>query len=398
MEKIPKSMRLHIGIFGRANVGKSSFLNFLVGQDVAIVSSKRGTTTDTVEKTMELLPIGPVVLIDTAGIDDDTDIGNLRVEKTKKVLDRIDFAFLVVEPNIWTRYENDVLNELNKRKVPFLIILNKSDLGVKEDFRDFLKKKELNFIEVSSISVLNRDNVLDDIKRFISSKKEEENRFIINDLIKSGSYVVLVIPIDKEAPKGRIILPQNQVIRELLDGGNFALCVRDIEYPYIFKFLRPDLVVCDSQVVKKINDLTPADIKLTTFSILFSRFKGDFNLFVEGTYRIKDLKPGDRIAVFEGCSHHPIGDDIARVKIPKWLREFVGGDLVIDYFAGLDFPQDLSIYKLAVHCGGCVLTSKTVLRRQYLLKEHNIPITNYGMLISYVNGCFERVIKPIINP
>lgn len=393
MVKTPKSMRLHIGVFGRTNTGKSSFINFLTAQNVSIVSDKPGTTTDTVEKTMELLPFGPVVFIDTAGIDDRTELGKLRIEKTNKAFDRTDLGIILTEADVWGDYEDYIKSELLKRKTEVIVVINKTDIKKpSEDFKNRLKSLGLNFIECSSIKPETRNEALNKIKLFL--KNDESDKKIINDIISKGSTAVLVIPIDKEAPKGRIILPQVQVIRELLDGGNTAVCVRDKEYPELLKTLRPDIVVCDSQAVKFVCENTPSNIKLTTFSILFSRFKGDFKIFVEGAKFVERLRPGDRIAVFEACTHHPIGDDIARVKIPKWLKEKVKGEVKIDYFSGLDFPDDLSVYKMGVHCGGCMINSKNMILRQNFFKEKNIPITNYGMLIAACNGCLERVLTP----
>lgn len=392
-EKTPKSMRLHIGVFGRTNSGKSSFINFITAQNVSIVSSIPGTTTDNVEKSMELLPFGPVLFIDTAGINDKTELGKLRIEKTKKAIDRTDFGIIVVEADVWGSEEEELREEFIKRKTEFIVVINKTDIKKpSESFISELKSKGINYIECSTVSS-DRNEILNRIKQILIKNRNEDKK-IINDLIPSSSFVILVIPIDKEAPKGRIILPQVQVIRELLDGGNIPVCVKETEYPYVLKTLKPELVVCDSQVVKYVCDNTPSNVKLTTFSILFSRFKGDFKSFMEGAYAVNNLKKGDRVAVFEACSHHPIEDDIARVKIPRWLKEKVGGELAIDYFSGLDFPEDITIYKLGVHCGGCMINSKSVILRQNYFKEKNVPLTNYGMLISVCNGCLERVLSP----
>ncbi|MBP7795158.1 MAG: [FeFe] hydrogenase H-cluster maturation GTPase HydF [Elusimicrobiales bacterium] len=388
-------MRLHIGIFGRTNTGKSSFINFLTGQDVSIVSEIRGTTTDTVEKTMELLPIGPVLLIDTAGIDDITDIGVKRVKKTKKVFDRTDFGIIVTESNIWGEWEDMIVDEFRKRETPFICVINKIDMVLPSDkFISMLDEKGIKHISVSSIKKENRDEVLNRIKSFIGTQNNDKT--IINDILPKNSTVVLIIPIDKEAPKGRIILPQVQVLRELLDHSHTAIVTTDNDYERSLSKLaqKPELVVCDSQVVRLMVEKTPHDVKCTTFSILFSRFKGDMLKFARAAAHIELLEDGDRVAILEACSHHPADDDIGRFKIPKWISEKTGKRISFEVFSGRDFPENLKEYKLLIHCGACMVNSKEVLTRQSKAYEFDIPMTNYGMAISAANGCIKRTLEP----
>ena len=397
MLKTPKSLRLHIGIFGRTNVGKSSFLNMAAGQDVAITSPVPGTTTDVVEKTMELLPIGPVVFLDTAGLDDISALGHLRIKKSKRVFGRTDVVILIVEPDRWSEYEDKVVEEARRRSIPLLIIINKTDISApSENFISQMKEKTEGVFLVSSSSIKNRDEYLHAFKRHLIKIVPEDfikPPPIVGDLIPKGGLAIFIVPIDLEAPKGRIILPQVQAIRDVLDHDQAVLVVKEHQYKDTLKKLKapPDIVVCDSQVVKKMVEDTPKNIKCTTFSILFARFKGGLDEMIKGVKAIDSLTPLDRVLVAEACSHHAIEDDIGRVKLPKWLKSYVGGELKIDTVAGKDYPEDLEKYKLIIHCGGCMINTREVLTRIERAKEKNIPITNYGLAIAHIHGYLERV-------
>jgi len=396
MERTPKSMRLHIGIFGRRNVGKSSLLNALTRQQVSIVSDIAGTTTDPVEKPMELLPLGPVLFIDTAGIDDVGALGAERVAKTRKVLDRTDLAVIVAAAGEWGGFEESLLAELKKRRVPVLAVFNKSDLGQPApELEQRLRGEGVRSVQTVAAR---GDGVLALREALIESAPDDflVQEPIIGDLLPEGGLAVLVVPIDKEAPKGRIILPQVQAIRDLLDHGQLSLVVREHELKGALARLnrKPDIVVTDSQAFAKVVADTPRDVKLTSFSILFARFRGDLVEMVRGATAIDQLKPGDRVLVAESCTHHPIGDDIGRVKIPNWLQQRVGGRLEFVTHQGHDFPDDLSSYKLVIHCGACMTNRRAVLNRVARCREAGIPITNYGLTIAYVLGIFERALEP----
>ena len=400
MIKTPKSLRLQIGLFGRMNVGKSSFLNLVAGQDVAITSPVAGTTTDVVEKSMELLPLGPVVFLDTAGMDDTSLLSELRLKKTVKIFDRSDVIVLLVEPNVWTEYENRILEEAHKREIPPIIVVNKIDLeSPANGFIDQITKQCGKVLFCSSIDFVKRDPCLNIFKKYLIEVCPEEFLRpppLIGDLLPAGGLAVMIVPIDLEAPKGRLILPQVQSIRETLDHDASVLVVKEREYAHALNNLKtsPDIVVCDSQVVLKMVADTPASIKCTTFSILFARNKGDLIEMARGAAVIDTLKPSDKVLIAEACSHHAIEDDIGRVKIPRWLRQYVGGDLKIDVYSGRDYPENLREYKLIVHCGGCMLTRREVLARIHKAKEERVPITNYGMCISFSQGVIQRVLSP----
>ena len=400
MDKTPKSLRLQIGLFGRTNVGKSAFLNMVAGQEVAITSTVPGTTTDVVEKTMELLPLGPVVFLDTAGFNDLSTLAQLRMEKTRKVFNRADVILLVVEPDIWNEYEEDILSQAEKNKIPVIIVVNKIDLKYPDDlFIEKIKEKTKIFILCSSMKLENRDNYVNELKRCLMEICPDDflnPPALIGDLLPSGGLAILIVPIDLEAPKGRIILPQVQTIRDALDNDAACLIVKEREYAHLLDNLKnpPDIVVCDSQVVLKMMADTPKNIKCTTFSILFARYKSNLVEAVRNVLIIDKLKSGDKILVAEACSHHPVEDDIGRVKIPRWLRQYVGGDLRIDVCAGRDYPDNLKDYKLIIHCGGCMFTRREVLVRFQQAKEAGIPITNYGVCISFLQGVLERALSP----
>ena len=400
MQSTPKSLRLHIGIFGRTNVGKSSFLNMIAGQDVAITSPVPGTTTDVVEKSMELLPIGPVVFLDTAGIDDCSELSLLRLKRTTNAFDRAESFVLITEPGQWGEYEVQIVQEATARKIPLVIVVNKSDLKKPDDtFITLLKNVSEYIVVCSSIDSNNRDIYVNDFKGQLMAAIPEErlsSPSLIGDLIPSGGLAVLVVPIDLQAPKGRLILPQVQTIRDALDSDAATLVVKEREYAHIYSLLskKPDLVVCDSQIVMKMVADTPPDIPCTTFSILFSRYKGDLCEEVKGAAMIDSLELGDKVLIAEACSHHAAEDDIGRVKIPRWLRQYTGLDLKIDVCSGRDYPENLSEYKLVIHCGACMLTRKEKLVRIQKAKLAGVAVTNYGIAISLLQGVLERVLTP----
>jgi [FeFe] hydrogenase H-cluster maturation GTPase HydF len=400
MNETPKANRLQIALFGRTNVGKSSLLNMIAGQDFAITSPVAGTTTDVVEKTMELLPLGPVVFLDTAGLDDTSRLSELRLKKTEKIFDRADVAFLVTEPDIWTDYEESVLSEAAKRSIPVLVVVNKIDLAPPSpEFTGRLAEKNRPFLAVSSTDETLRESHVAALKhRLIGIAPEGifSSPSLIGDLLPSGGLAVLVVPIDLQAPKGRLILPQVQTIRDALDNDAAALIVKERELSPTLSLLnrRPDIVICDSQAILKVAADVPKDVPCTTFSILFARQKGDLGAMAEGAAAIDTLKPGDKILIAEACSHHPLQDDIGRVKIPRWLRQYLGMDLHADVAAGKDFPENLKNYKLIIHCGSCMLTRREMLNRIHKAKTAGVPITNFGVAISFLQGVARRTLSP----
>ena len=386
--KALKSMRLHIGIFGKTNVGKSSLLNKISNQSVSIVSDVAGTTTDVVEKSMELLPVGPVTFLDTAGLDDKTDLAEKRIEKTMKIVNRCDVAVVVCDYNGIDDYEKNLIEKFEELKIPYLIVVNKSD--VKEIklsgyenilYTSTVSDKDIVFKFKEALVRLLPDD-------FINTPK------IAGDLVPEKSTVILVVPIDKEAPKGRLILPQVQAIRDLLDSNCMPYVVKETELKDALDNLKtpPALVITDSQAFKKVAEIVPENIPLTSFSILFARLKGDLKEFVKGAEAIANLNDGDRVLILESCSHHAIDDDIGRVKIPNLLRQKTGKDLKIEHYSGHDFP-DITPYKLIIHCGACMTNRREVLSRILIANNKNIPITNYGIVISYCLGILPRAIK-----
>jgi [FeFe] hydrogenase H-cluster maturation GTPase HydF len=396
MRSAPKSLRLHIGLFGRRNAGKSSLLNAMTRQEVSIVSEVAGTTADPVEKPMELLPLGPVLWIDTAGVDDRGDLGDKRVQRTRQVFDRTDVCILVVDAGQWGEYEEEIFCEFRKRSVPVIVAFNKSDLAQPPTtLLERLRETKTPFVE----TVASRGcGVLELREALIQTAPEDFLRAppLVADLVPPGELAVLVVPIDMEAPKGRLIAPQVQTIRDLLDGDAYCMVVKERELREALARLKrpPALVVTDSQAFLKVAADTPPSVKMTSFSILLARQKGDLSQFVEGALAIEQLRPGDRVLVAEACSHHPIGDDIGRVKIPRWLRQYVGGDLEIDTVQGHDFPADLSQYQFVVHCGACMWNRREMLSRLARCRRAGLPICNYGMTIAYTLGIFERAIAP----
>jgi [FeFe] hydrogenase H-cluster maturation GTPase HydF len=396
MQRTPKANRLHIGLFGRRNTGKSSLLNGITRQDVAIVSDVAGTTTDPVEKPMEFLPLGPVLFIDTAGVDDLGSLGAQRVERTRKVFDRTDLAILVVEAGAWGPFEEALLEEFNQRRVPLIVASNKVDLGEPgADLAGRLKASRIPLVLTSAL----RGEGLPALREAIIAQAPEDFLApppLVGDLVPAGGLVALVVPIDKEAPRGRLILPQVQTIRDLLDNDAACLVVKERELRPMLDRLKepPALVVTDSQAFLKVAADTPPGVPLTSFSILFARQKGELSAFVRGAMAVDSLKPGDRVLVCEACAHHPIADDIGRVKIPRWLTQYVGGALDFVHESGHDFPADLGPFRLVIHCGACVQNRREMMSRIARCRQAGVPITNYGMTIAYTLGLFERALSP----
>lgn len=387
LNSTPSSERVHIGIFGKRNAGKSSVINAITNQSLAIVSDIKGTTTDPVSKAMELLPLGPVMIIDTPGIDDEGELGKMRVEKSYQVLNKTDIALLVVDGNVGlTQCDKDLIEEIKKRKLPYLIILNKSD--------EVCNRYDIeNSIWVSAET---KENIWE-LKERISKLVPNENMTlkIIGDLLDPEDIVVLVVPIDSAAPKGRLILPQQQTIRDVLEAGAISVVTRDTELPQTLKALgkKPKIVVTDSQAFGKVKNDVPEDILLTSFSILFARYKGDLAEQIKAVKAIDNLKDGDYVLISEGCSHHRQCDDIGTVKIPRWLKEHSGKKINYEFSSGTEFPRDLSKYKAVIHCGGCTLNEKEMKHRISVAKEQNVPITNYGIFIAYTQGILKRSLQ-----
>jgi [FeFe] hydrogenase H-cluster maturation GTPase HydF len=396
MKSTPKGMRLHIGLFGRRNVGKSSLLHALTRQNVSIVSNVAGTTTDAVEKPMEMLPIGPVLFIDTAGIDDVGALGEMRVQKTRQALDRTDIALIVAEVGQWGEFEEAMLEEFRQRQVPAIVVFNKTDLG-RPDPGHLQRFADLE-VPCVATAAERGEGVLDLREALIRTVPDEfiNPPTILGDLVPAGEMAVLVVPIDMEAPKGRLILPQVQSIRDILDNDAYCMVVKERELRDALERLKrpPALVVTDSQAFLKVAGDTPDEVPMTSFSILFARFKGDLAEYVRGTMAIEDLNPGDRVLIAESCSHHPIGEDIGRVKIPRWLQQYVGGKLEFTHVQGHDFPEDLASFKLVISCGSCMWNRREVLTRLMHCRQAGVPCSNYGLTIAYSLGIFERALQP----
>ncbi len=385
----PSASRIHIGIFGRRNSGKSSIINAITGQNIAVVSDVKGTTTDPVQKAMELLPIGPVVIIDTPGIDDNGELGALRVQKTYQILNKTDLAVLVADGSVGiTDEEKRILKLFQEKKIPYLIAMNKADL-VRVPASD-----DPDTIWVSAANGTNIQQLKERIAALIPP--DEEIRYIVRDLIRPSDFVVLVIPIDSSAPKGRLILPQQQTIREILEADATAVAVKENELKNTLRSLgkKPRLVITDSQVFKKVSADTPKDILLTSFSILFARYKGSLKTAVNSAKTLDTLKDGDRILISEGCTHHRQCEDIGTVKLPGWIRKYTGKKPRFEFTSGTEFPQDLSKYKLIIHCGGCTLNEREMKYRIQHAKDSGIPITNYGIAIAHLHGILTRSIEP----
>jgi [FeFe] hydrogenase H-cluster maturation GTPase HydF len=392
----PKSFRLHIGIFGRRNAGKSSILNALTSQEVSIVSEVAGTTTDPVEKPMELLPLGPVLFIDTAGIDDSGALGEKRIKKTMAVFDRTELGLIISKCDEWGDFEEEILNELKDRNIPAIVVFNKSDLvSTGNCLKKSFSGEKITVVETSAV---NGSGILELREAILKNAPDDYiNRpGIVSDLVPPGEIAILVVPIDKEAPKGRLILPQVQTIRDLLDNDSFCMVVKERELREALNRLSkpPKLVVTDSQAFLKVAADTPPEVPLTSFSILFARYQGDLPEMVRGAMTIDRLKPGDKILIAEACSHHPIGEDIGTVKIPRWLTQYVGGKLEFVHHRGHDFPENLSDFKLIIHCGACMWNRREMLSRLMKARWAGVPLTNYGLTIAYSLGIFERALQP----
>lgn len=397
MNATPMASRFHIGIFGRRNAGKSSLINALTGQEIALTSDVPGTTTDPVYKAMELLPIGPVVLIDTGGLDDVGELGRKRVEKSYEVLRRCHFAVVVVDSGSgWTPFERDFVEELRFRGIPTLCVLNKADLVDASRRQELLKEGPAGVPAVFA-AALSGEGIVEVKARIIAGAAERElEPPLIGDLVSPGEMVLLVTPIDKAAPKGRLILPQQQTIRDVLDRGAMTVVTRDGELRRALELLAapPALVITDSQVFRSVDAETPLSIPLTSFSILFARQKGDLAELLRGVRRIERLQPGETVLIAEGCTHHRQDDDIGTVKIPRWIRQIAGETIRFEWTSGACFPRDLSRYAVIVHCGGCMLNRREMQYRIARAREEEVAITNYGLLIAYVMGILERAVAP----
>ncbi len=382
--------RLHIGFFGLRNAGKSSVVNAITGQELSLVSNVKGTTTDPVKKAMELLPLGPVVIVDTPGIDDEGELGSMRVKKTKQVLNYIDIGVLVVDATSGlSSLDREILSLFEKKKIPFVVVFNKSDL----------LEKGID-IDENAILVSAKDNVnINELKEKIASavKIQNDNKRVVGDLLKAGDIVVLVTPIDSAAPKGRLILPQQMTIRDILDAGAIPVVTRETELKTTLDALKqkPKMVITDSQKFGFVSKVVGEDIPLTSFSILMARYKGSLESAVAGAEKLKSLNDGDTILISEGCTHHRQCGDIGTQKLPKWIKEYSGKELNFKFTSGKDFPEDISNISLVIHCGGCMLTEREMQYRRRFCEENNIPITNYGTAIAEINGILERSLQPV---
>jgi [FeFe] hydrogenase H-cluster maturation GTPase HydF len=396
MIKTPKGLRTQIGIFGRRNVGKSTFLNAITRQNAAVVSNVPGTTTDPVEKPMEMLPLGPVLFIDTAGIDDDGALGGKRIEKTKRVFERADVAIIIAAEGEWGGFEEKLIQEFKKRNTPLIVVFNKTDIAPPAP--ETIERLDADNIPHAALSALSGEGMEGFKNKLLEALPDEffTPNTILGDLVPPGGFVVLVVPIDLEAPKGRLIMPQVQSIRDALDNDAYCVVVKERELAAALDNMKkpPALVVTDSQAFLKVAADVPDEIPMTSFSILFARFKGDLTAFAEGAERIDDLKPGDRILVAEACSHHPVAEDIGRVKIPRWLEQYVGGKLEFTHHQGHDFPENPGEFDLVIHCGSCVFNPKNLMARVAACAEAGVPITNYGVAIARVLGIFDRAMEP----
>jgi [FeFe] hydrogenase H-cluster maturation GTPase HydF len=397
LNETPRSSRVHIALFGRRNSGKSSIINAITNQEIAIVSEVKGTTTDPVYKSMEILPIGPCVLIDTAGIDDLGTLGELRIKKTMEVLDKTDIALLIIDSSTGiTEDDRCTLNRIKTKGLPAILVINKMDISKVSNEELLSLRKEFN-VPVTAISALEKKGIEKLKQEIINLIPEDDDKFkIVGDLVGHGDLVVLVTPIDKAAPKGRLILPQQQVLRDLLDNGAIAIVTKENEFRQALEKIsvKPRMVITDSQVFSKVAEETPRDVMLTSFSILFARYKGELDELIKGARSIKKLKDGDLVLISEGCTHHRQEDDIGKVKIPKWINQITGKKLEFEYSSGVNFTDDVKRYSLIVHCGGCMLNRAAMVNRINSAKNFNVPIINYGVLIAYVQGILGRTLEP----
>lgn len=381
----PQSERIHIGFFGRRNAGKSSVVNAVTNQQISVVSEVLGTTTDPVTKAMELLPLGPVVIIDTPGFDDEGSLGEMRVKRTKQVLNRVDVAVLVVDGEKGkTSADNELIAIFKEKNIPYTVAYNKSDLTGEREYSDG--------IAVSAINDTNINKLKETIGHLV--KTEDMTRKLCGDLLETGDVAVLVVPIDSAAPKGRLILPQQQTIRDVLEAGAIAVTVRETELELTLRKLgtKPKIVITDSQAFAQVSKIVPADIQLTSFSILMARYKGFLETAVKGAAAIENLKDGDRVLISEGCTHHRQCEDIGTVKLPKWLKKYTGKEISIETSSGKGFPDDLSPFSLIIHCGGCMLNEREMQYRRKFAEDSGVPFTNYGTAIAYMNGILKRTL------
>lgn len=390
LNETPMANRIHIGIFGKRNAGKSSIINAMTGQSLAIVSDVAGTTTDPVLKAMELLPLGPVVIIDTPGLDDVGELGLMRVQKAYQILNKTDIAVVVIDGSVGVTEEDEkIIERIREKNIPYVVVKNKMDLW---------EKAEESGENTISVSAATGQNIYE-LKELIAKQvpKENDSRRIVGDILQQGDFVVLVVPIDSAAPKGRLILPQQQTIRDVLEAGASAIVTRDSELADTLKSLgkKPRMVITDSQVFGKVSKIVPADVELTSFSILMARYKGDLETNVKGARTLEKLRDGDKVLISEGCTHHRQCEDIGTVKMPRWIQEYTGKQLEFHFTSGTEFPLDLTEYALIVHCGGCTLNEREMKYRLKCAEDQNIPMTNYGICIAYMNGILERSIRPL---
>lgn len=396
LNQTPSANRIHIGIFGKRNAGKSSLINAITGQNHAIVSDVLGTTTDPVLKSMELLPLGPVVIIDTPGLDDEGELGALRVQKAYQILNKTDIAVLVIDASFGlTKEDSDILKRIHEKEIPCVIAVNKSDVCPNCNLEDLPLPDSDSAILVSSKT----GEHIHELKELLAQQASQDTiqKSIVADLLNPLDFVVLVVPIDSAAPKGRLILPQQQTIRDILEAKASAIVVQETELAETLNSLgkKPKMVITDSQVFKKVSAVIPDDILLTSFSILFARYKGNLKTLVDGASALDSLKNGDRILISEGCTHHRQCDDIGTVKLPNWIRSYTKKEVEFEFTSGTEFPLDLSSYKMIVHCGGCMLNEREMKYRLKCAEDAKIPITNYGTCIAYINGILERSLEPV---
>ena len=397
MNQTPASERVHIGFFGRRNAGKSSVMNAVTGQDLAVVSDVRGTTTDPVYKSMELLPLGPVVMMDTPGIDDEGELGALRVRKSYQVLNKTDVAVLVIDGSVGVTPEDKaLLKRIREKKIPYVIAVNKKELAAPDALEKIVDELSSEDGQIIAVSAATGEGI-DELKEQIAAAAdtEEPEHYIVRDLLKPSDVAVLVVPIDKAAPKGRLILPQQQTIRDILEADAVSVVVKETELKNVLGQFqnKPKMVITDSQAFEKVAADTPEDILLTSFSILFARYKGDLAAVVKGVTSLDTLEDGDAILISEGCTHHRQCDDIGTVKLPRWIREYTGKEIRIETTSGTEFPDDLTKYKMIVHCGGCMLNEREMKYRLKCAEDQGVPMTNYGITIAYMKGILKRSVE-----
>ena len=396
LNSTPSAERVHIGIFGKRNAGKSSIINAITDQNLAIVSDIKGTTTDPVSKSMELLPLGPVIIIDTPGLDDVGELGKKRIQKSYQVLNKTDIAILVIDGTVgFSKQDKDLIDRFKEKNIPYIIVMNKLDLVSKNEPNKY--NNTVNLPHTIWVSSTTKENIHELKETIASLSPINESKFrIVADLLSPSDFVVLVVPIDKAAPKGRLILPQQQTIRDILEADATAIVVKEHELRETLENLgkKPKLVITDSQLFGKVSADTPKDILLTSFSILFARYKGDLEETIKGVTTLESLADNDTILISEGCTHHRQCDDIGKVKIPRWITQHCGKQINFEFTSGTEFPYDLSKYKMIVHCGGCTLNEREMKYRIKCAKDQNVPITNYGILIAYIQGILKRSVEP----